>query len=705
MMDNQLIVLDDSSKPNNSLVPRGWSEDRLAVVWKDPGMYPFGLATSGLSLDAAALWLAWVYYFERDIEAELTRPWLPVGRLGCLLLLGHCDPDGGYESILPLNVAQPVILSEEDYDRQLAALKMFVASGRYNYANIWDHFSKPKEFADLTKLETVKDACKYMYDHMVYHRSDSELLRALESRPMLNFSDVNPVYRTAAYRLMMKGCVIDVTGLRVEQKDAEMIPDRVRDTFGAVSVVGNVCWFTTAEIPTPALLDKIRNMLPEGVVANLVYKPSEHSFSEGSAKSESVDIGVSTAEKKEKARIRIDSRSIREFDPQQQGLKYGEFFHWCLYRAWEMKASDLHLERGDDVSSIRVRVDGEMRYLVESLPNDQCMRLINSAKADAGVTGSNYLPQDSAFFAMIDDDVLKVRTSSVPVHRGLGQSVVFRIQNNVRALELKSLELEYDVAEEIKEKIYKPHGMVILTGPTGSGKTTTLYSCIHELNTPDRKIVTFEDPIEIGMDGIVQVEINEKIGMTWVRGLEAMLRQDPDVALIGEIRSKETARAAVEASLTGHMVMATTHTNSAAASIMRLVNLGVDRDLLASALNLIVSQRLVQRLCHKCNTSRSPKAREIEKAKHYHVDLGSHVYDRSATGCSECRGTGTRGRQAAVEILPVNREMEDAIYGEATIRELESVNVKNGWKLLPQTLFEMVKNAEISFLEANKNIR
>lgn len=325
------------------------------------------------------------------------------------------------------------------------------------------------------------------------------------------------------------------------------------------------------------------------------------------------------------------------------------------------KASDIHIEPDEKVLRIRNRIDG---VLLEQVMNEKriASALVVRLKLMSGMDISEKrLPQDGRFNLKVKHHNIDVRISTMPVQ--FGESVVMRLLDQTDGVRpLNNVGMPAHLIDRFRKAITRPHGLVLVTGPTGSGKTTTLYGALSELNKPEKKIITVEDPVEYRLPRISQVQLHEKIGLNFASVLRATLRQDPDILLVGEIRDAESAEIALRASMTGHMVLSTLHTNDAVTSALRLMDIGVDGYLVATALKAIVAQRLVRRICTSCIQPYRPDANEqqllatIGKGRDF-----SHVSFKQGAGCPHCHNTGYRGRIGIFEMLELNQEMAEAL--------------------------------------------
>lgn len=338
-----------------------------------------------------------------------------------------------------------------------------------------------------------------------------------------------------------------------------------------------------------------------------------------------------------------------------------------LTEAIKLSASDIHVEAFENMLLIRIRVDGVLRNMLE-LPQALAPIIISRIKVMAKLDiAEKRLPQDGRITLRIANRGVDVRVSTIPASHG--ERVVMRLlDKKSEKLDVSELGMGEDSLQRMRELIAIPHGIILVTGPTGSGKTTTLYAVLSELNNPDRNILTIEDPVEYDLVGIGQMQVNPKIDMTFAKGLRAILRQDPDIVMVGEIRDLETAAIAVQSSLTGHLVFSTLHTNSAIGAITRLRDMGVESFLIATSIIGIVAQRLVRLLCKKCRKSRVANAAEC---KMLHVDENSPptIYER--VGCSECGDSGYSGRTGIYEIITIDDTLKHCIHDDVSEKKLE----------------------------------
>ena len=338
-----------------------------------------------------------------------------------------------------------------------------------------------------------------------------------------------------------------------------------------------------------------------------------------------------------------------------------------LTEALNQNASDVHIEPFEGRLAVRLRVDGVLREVLAP-PKMIAPLLVSRVKVMANLDiAERRLPQDGRISLRIAGRPVDVRVSTIPT--GHGERVVLRLLDKGEGrLDLEQLGMDERTRHEIDRLIHRPHGILLVTGPTGSGKTTTLYAALTRLNDAERNMMTVEDPIEYYLDGISQTQVNSKVDMSFARGLRAILRQDPDVVMVGEIRDLETVQIAIQASLTGHMVLSTLHTNSAVGAITRLRDMGVEPFLLSSSLMGVLAQRLVRRLCPKCRDPYPASEVDCEELALPAEDPPTIYHAR---GCTECNHLGYRGRYGVFELVLVDEPMRSMIHDGASEQELD----------------------------------
>ncbi|HEX2900155.1 MAG TPA: GspE/PulE family protein, partial [Bacteroidia bacterium] len=376
------------------------------------------------------------------------------------------------------------------------------------------------------------------------------------------------------------------------------------------------------------------------------------------------------------------------------------FVNVVLAQAIRDRASDIHFEPFEQEFRIRCRIDG-MLHDAPPPPRALALPVVSRLKVLANLNiAERRLPQDGRMRMTVADSAVDLRVSTLPTQ--FGESVVLRVlDRGAVRLEMKQLGLPAAMQTSLTAAIHRPHGLVVVTGPTGSGKTTTLYSCLQVLNTPEAKLLTVEDPVEYEIDGIMQVPVNPAAGLTFPRALRSFLRQDPDIVMVGEIRDEETARIAIQSSLTGHLVLSTLHTSDAASVVTRLVDMGIEPFLLASTLEAVLAQRLLRRICTACRTTYAPSDAVLRQLNWSRDDWGGASCHRGS-GCAECQHTGYRGRIGIFEYLSMSESLRDLITRGASLEEIRREALRGGMVLLRDASIAAIQTGQTTVEEVLK---
>ena len=442
---------------------------------------------------------------------------------------------------------------------------------------------------------------------------------------------------------------------------------------------------------------KAKTIVPYAAPLSLIERILEKQFPQlGDVLNQIADAKVEIEEEE-------DDVSIEQVVRGAEDAPIVKLANGLITEAVRMGASDIHIEPLEKKVNVRYRVDGVLR-IYHQLPVNIKDNLIARYKIMSNLDiAEKRKPQDGRIRMRIDNKKIDLRVSTVPTV--YGEKVVMRIQEAEKYLSvrLEDLGFEPDDLEKFRKAIWKPWGMILVTGPTGSGKTTTLYSALMERNHPDVNIMTAEDPVEVSIPGINQVQVNERIGLTFSDVLRAFLRQDPDIILVGEIRDLETADIAIRASLTGHLVFSTLHTNDAPTTITRLTDMGVEPFLVGSSLILVVAQRLIRKLCPECKQVHDiPKEALVRLGLINSVEEDITVYRANEKGCPTCNGTGYKGRTAVHEIMEIDDELRKLIIKGGTADEIRDLAKKKGMRTLYQSGLLKVKKGITSLEEINR---
>lgn len=466
-----------------------------------------------------------------------------------------------------------------------------------------------------------------------------------------------------------------------------------------------ICFYSTSEdmrlgcINYTEEIKELAYQLGEKHHANVqVYLISENSFSKAMklyanlpvVKPVSKDLNI-TDEELEKFKAGV--MDFRSLEAQFTNVSISDILTLMIASALKVDSSDIHVEAEENGIVVRYRIDGIL-HDVATLPKEQWKKFISRIKLLAALKiNITDRPQDGRVTLKLSASSLDVRVSTMPTI--YGESVVMRIlHSSSKGVTFDDLGLRGDAYTKLKKEIERPNGMVITTGPTGSGKTTTMYAVLRTLNKPGVKIITLEDPVEIKMEGINQSQVDATRDYTFAKGLRSILRQDPDICMVGEIRDLETAEIAIQAALTGHLILSTIHTNSASGTIPRFLSMGVKPFLLAPALNSVIGQRLVRKICAHCQEEDKLSAEHMERviknlavlpeAEKKNVDLKKLKFYKGK-GCEQCSGLGYKGRIGIYEIFTMNKEIEQAILS-AQVSEyvIQELAVKSGMVTMVQ---------------------
>ncbi|MBI4744049.1 MAG: Flp pilus assembly complex ATPase component TadA [Actinobacteria bacterium] len=368
-----------------------------------------------------------------------------------------------------------------------------------------------------------------------------------------------------------------------------------------------------------------------------------------------------------------------------------------IVQAISKEASDIHIEPQADDVKIRYRIDGVL-YDIMSIPKNLQSNVISRFKIMSDINIAEHrIPQDGRCSLKVEEKDVDFRVATLPT--AFGESVNLRILDKSKALlELKDLGLLPDSLERFKSFYTKPYGTLIVTGPTGSGKSTTLYATLNILNSSAKKIITIEDPIEYQLPGVLQAQVNTATGLTFGRGLRSIVRCDPDIIMIGEIRDLETARIAIESALTGHLVLSSLHTNDAAGALTRLTEMGIEPFLISSSVSCVMAQRLVRKLCNECKEEYEPSV-ELLKASRVPFNEGEKIKLWQSKGCKRCHNTGFKGRVGIYEVMLMNMDIEKLCITKSSSDEMKEAAIRGGMKTLWEDGVEKVKKGITSLEE------
>jgi len=475
--------------------------------------------------------------------------------------------------------------------------------------------------------------------------------------------------------------------------DNAELPTQAETILNAIQMSGlSPAWFQDQRALVWEEADGIircasRNPIDSNLQETLSAAYPSHKLSWGLARTQDIESALKLIQANSHGKLHDEIAHLRELAEEAPVV---ELVNNLLSQATDEGASDIHLEPEERAFSVRFRIDGVL-HLRMTLPRERFDAVASRIKLISGMDiAERRLPQDGRISTRASGIEMDIRVSCVPGVNG--ESIVMRLLPKERTdLNLNSMGMESDHLQQFTRWINEPHGILLVTGPTGSGKSTTLYAALEKANDRTRKIITVEDPVEYKMSGITQIQTQSDIDYTFARALRAILRQDPDIIMIGEIRDLETAEIAVQSALTGHMVLSTLHTNDSLSAFTRLLDMGVEPFLVASAVRAVQAQRLVRKLCNKCASPTAPphsliEATERIKASAPHLFQGNPDW-KVAKGCPDCRGSGYRGRLGIYEFLEVTPQIQEAVMRQAPLTDLLKIAQQQGYRNLREDGF------------------
>jgi len=477
-----------------------------------------------------------------------------------------------------------------------------------------------------------------------------------------------------------------LTHYKLDPEVVELLPERIirKDKVIPLSQSGNTLTVATADPLNVLVIDDLK-ALTGCNIQTIVATPSEIERVIGdyysTKASMNLDKLIAQSEKKAETPVEVvrDEQSVDldQLIREAEEAPIIRIANLILSRAIRERASDIHLEPLEKKVTIRYRIDGTL-YPIITLPKRVQDAVVSRIKILSEMDIAEHrLPQDGRFRIRAHNRDIDFRVSTIPTR--FGEKVVLRLLDKAQlsGLTIDKLGLEENVLEKYQKAIRQPYGMIVLTGPTSCGKSTSLYAAIRAINSPDKNILTIEDPVEYEAEGINQVQIHEKIGLTFPQALRSFLRQDPDIIMLGEMRDLETADIGIKAALTGHLLFTTLHTNDAAGAIVRLVNMGVEPFLISGALTFVGAQRLMRKVCKNCAYSYHPSKRLLkELGIEDEVDEDLSFY--KAKGCRVCNNTGYRGRMAVMEALEIDDDIKELIFRKVPELKIKKTAISNG---------------------------
>ena len=490
---------------------------------------------------------------------------------------------------------------------------------------------------------------------------------------------------------------VTLSKLHVSPEVLELVPKEMSQTYQMVAVarLGQKLFVAMADPLNILALSNLRRALPNLKIVPLITNEKAVTDFLTNANSR-VNVGIDeilknadTTDEVEVSEAKVEEINLDQLMEGSEEAPVIKLVNLILIQAIKEYASDIHLEPFEKQMRLRYRIDGQL-YNMPAPPKTMQSVITSRIKIMAGLdVAERRLPQDGRFRIKLAGREVDLRISILPTV--FGEKVVMRVLDKSSLnLTLENLGLPSSEQEKFTQAIDAPHGMMLISGPTGSGKTTTLYVVLNSLNTEDINIITIEDPVEYQVTGVNQMQVKPEIGLTFASGLRSILRQDPDVVMVGEIRDSETADIAVKAALTGHLVLSTLHTNDAPGAVGRLIDMGIEPFLVSSSVLLACAQRLVRKLCPHCKEVFQVPPEAIRRWGMKAEDVADNVFYRGR-GCGRCKNTGYRGRAAILELMPITNAIKEQILRNAGAQVLKEIAIREGMKTLRMAGLEKAK--------------
>ncbi|OLN32239.1 GspE/PulE family protein [Desulfosporosinus metallidurans] len=504
--------------------------------------------------------------------------------------------------------------------------------------------------------------------------TEEDILRTMQSQLGLPSIDLNRiVVPEQILRLLPENVVRKYTVLPVEMSNAQLL----------VAMSDPTDYFAIDDLRLASGMMVKPCLAKKGDILQAIDRFYGRSEAEKAARDYAKQLGVTpVAATSQVASLGVTGMEVVD----EESTPIIKFLNTIIENAVNNKASDIHIEPIDEELRVRFRIDGVLREIMRT-PVSMANPVVSRVKIMADLNiAERRLPQDGRISYLVGGKAIDFRVSTTPTM--YGEKVVLRILDKSSViLEKEALGLVGKDLKTFEELITRPYGIVLVTGPTGSGKTTTLYTALNQLNSPEKNIVTLEDPVEFNFKGVNQMQVNPKAGLTFATGLRSLLRQDPDIIMVGEMRDNETAQIAVRSALTGHLVLSTIHTNDAASSITRLIDMEIEPFLLSASILGIISQRLVRRVCPHCSTEYETGPKEHVLLE---VSVSTHLTLKKGLGCTYCNKSGYKGRIAIFEIMPITAGHRQLIDRRATADELRNYAMAQGMTTLKQAATRLV---------------
>lgn len=645
-------------------------------------MYPARLETTFLDTQTLHCLQEWLTIFANDNTAtkreRIEEPCVPIGMLGPSIIFGHYQTSLMYQNSWNLALFPHILISKEQYQSILMSLQGL---------DIHQEFKIPSP-----DILDKQDFFQFLLEGFVIEDSMRPLLQSFKYQSDYNLHELPEGYAMYYHYLCNQKPVVPLSILDITDACFDSIPKTFQEHYYAIPFhqEGSTLYVATKDGKATELEDLMITR-SSGAIKEVFFCMASQALIEdkrreclqkkkkASAVFKKVDTELE--DRIVQGTLTIDVKQMDQVDLKKSMPTPEVLFQWILYTAINREATDIHLEQCYDRGRIRLRVDGDLFVFFET--NYENIRaLVTVCKNICSMSANDFDNQDAAFSVNYEGQKINLRVNAIPFRSSFQKLAIRILPRNHNLTTLDKLGIAKDHLKLLRRAITRKQGLILATGPTGEGKSTTLYAALSEINKPGINIQTIEDPIEREIEGINQTAINLARDITFGKLMRSIVRQDPNVILLGEIRDQESAELAVEAAITGHLVFATLHANSALKAIQRMIQLKVPHYLLADSLLLIQAQRLIKRLCHRCKHSRSLTEEEQALFKAQALPVPDQLYD--PVGCPSCEHTGYSGRIAIMELFPVNAALEKKILDQASFLDIQDYTREEGMRNLFQ---------------------
>lgn len=653
----------------------------LSIKFNKELIYPIKLEDEYLSDDIISLFTEWIK--KKNINFDLQKvPVIPIGRVGPSLVFGHYQKEALRSSDWSINLFQHVLIPEKQYleiGNHLKSLSndVHIAQDKNNQIP-WDSIT----------INTKEEYLDLILNDLIIEDSLKPHLASFKNRSHWGLLELPIGYNDYYLYLKEKVPIVPVHLAEVNNECFELIPKNLQERYQAIcfNKFESTMYVATADQNIELedlIIAKSMGSIKEVILclcSEAIIIEKRQDFIKGKKKESTqfLEVLKNKTQEEAKGNLNLDIKLIESVNIQNGDNSPEVIFQWLLYEAINRDVTDIHIEYCNERGRVRFRMDGDLINFYES-SQEFARALVTVCKNICSMSSNIYDNQDAAFSVKYDNQKINLRVNAIPFRKHF-QKLALRILPKKNSLTtLDKLGLASDHLSILRRAIGRKQGLILITGPTGEGKTTTLYAALSEINTPNINIQTVEDPIEREIEGINQTAVDLPRGITFQNIMRSIVRQDPNVILLGEIRDCESAELAIEAALTGHLVFSTLHANSAIKGIQRLIQLNVPHYLLADSLILLQAQRLIKRLCNKCKKQRD--LNEAEKAifSNQGVPVPPAIYD--SKGCIYCGNYGYMGRIAIMEMIPINREISEMILNKENFLRIQDyirgLNIRN----------------------------